>query len=63
MKPGEMLHTREFNLHDSMLSIELGDPKMDLKVKLEECVTLEKALTNKTVKKPQDLTIKEVKFS
>ena len=58
-----MLHTKKFSLYDSMSAVEIYDPKMDLKAKLEESITLEYAIKNKNIIMPDDLSVEDVSLS
>ena len=58
----ETINNKRFSLHDSMCAIEMMDPKMDHKSKLNEVFTLEKALSDKLIKHPGDLDTKDVAY-
>jgi len=42
-----------------MSAVEIYDPKMDLKAKLEESITLEYAIKNKNIIMPDDLSVED----
>ncbi|KAL4466564.1 hypothetical protein ABPG72_010615 [Tetrahymena utriculariae] len=57
---GEMVHTETFNLHDSMSSSELCDPKMDLKVGYKEIVHPKDQISQKLIKPANELNNNEI---
>ena len=55
-----MLHTKKFSLYDSMSAVEIYDPKMDLKARLDETITLDYAIKNKKLVLPSELSVEDV---
>ena len=50
LKLGEMIYSKDFNLLNSMNSLEIGHPKMDLHYDFQKAITYKKALITNQIK-------------
>ena len=55
-----LLPAKEFTLMESMMGIQVMDPKMDIKMNMDQLDTLPKMLASGRIKHPKDLSLTEV---
>ena len=55
LKLGEMIYSKDFNLLNSMNSLEIGHPKMDLHFDFQKAITYKKAISTNQIKDYKNL--------
>ena len=60
LSQNEFLAEEKFSLFDAMQASQLCDEKMDFKMGLEKCDTLERMLKSGKIKKPEELELNEL---
>jgi hypothetical protein len=55
-----MIYAKDFSLFNSMNSLEIGHPKMDLHFEYQNAITYKKAINNKLVKEYKSLDYNDI---